>query len=361
MKKAATQQADVLLIGTSGVPDMELGFAEKVYPLRSDIIILLLAPKMEANTIARAMESGISCIIDIASGAGAICNQILTMANRDQNRRGSTQKMANYDSKVIACYSPKGGSGKTTLSVNLACSLAALNKKVALIDMDLEFGNVGVFLDITPGDTMADMVGERSFELAIIKSYLIRHQSGVMVMLASSSPEYAELIRPELIDTILTTLKTEFDYVVLDMGTALGDCAIAVLEKADTILFVVNEDIAALHDAKRSFGVLEALNIQDKIHVIVNKDGISTIKPKDVKGMLHLCPRLVVPYDIKSAMMAVNRGMPMMACAPESKAARAINAYARSMAQGRIDWWRKNSRDEPAFVMKRRANDEYSS
>ena len=334
VKKARTQQADVLLIGTSGIPDAELDFAEQVYPLRSDITILLLAPKMEANTIARAMESGISRIIDIAGGAGVICNQILTMANREQNRRGSIQKMANYDSKIVACYSPKGGSGKTTLSVNIACALAALNKKVALIDMDLQFGNVGVFLDITPGDTIADMVNERSFELAIIKSYLIRHQSGVMVMLASSSPEYAELIRPEHIETILATLKTEFDYVILDMGTALGDCAIAALEKADTILFVVNEDFAALHDAKRSIGVLEALNVQDKIQVIVNKDGISTIKPMDIKSLLNVSPRLVVPYDIHAAMMAVNRGMPMTTCAPESKAVRAINAYARNLAQG---------------------------
>lgn len=334
VKKARMQQADVLLIGTSSIPDAELDFAEQVYPLRSDITILLLAPKMEANTIARAMESGISRIIDIAGGAGVICNQILTVANREQNRRGSIQKMANYDSKIVACYSPKGGSGKTTLSVNIACALAALNKKVALIDMDLQFGNVGVFLDITPGDTIADMVNERSFELAIIKSYLIRHQSGVMVMLASSSPEYAELIRPEHIETILATLKTEFDYVILDMGTALGDCAIAALEKADTILFVVNEDFAALHDAKRSIGVLEALNVQDKIQVIVNKDGISTIKPMDIKSLLNVSPRLVVPYDINAAMMAVNRGMPMTTCAPESKAVRAINAYARNLAQG---------------------------
>ena len=334
VKKVRTQQADVLLIGTSGIPDIELDFAEQVYTLRSDITILLLAPRMDTSAIARAMECGISCIIDIASDSGAICNQILTITNREQNRRGRVTAMANYDSKVIACYSPKGGAGKTTLSVNIACALAALNKKVALIDLDLQFGNVGVFLDITPGDTIADMVSERSLELSVIKSYLIRHQSGIMVMLASSSPEYAELIRPEHIETILSTLKTEFDYVVLDMGTTLGDCAIAALEKSDTILFVVNEDFAALHDAKRSIGVMEALNVQDKIHVIVNKDGISAIKPKDVKGLLNASPCLVVPYDIKAAMMAVNRGMPMTTCAPDSKAVRAINAYALNLAKG---------------------------
>ncbi len=331
LKKAGSLPADVLLIGTSGEPESEFDFAERMYTTRSDITIILLAPAADAAAIKRAMDSGIARMIDIGSGESAIKTQIMVSANRDQNRRSSTQKIASYDSKVVACYSPKGGVGKTTVSVNLACALAALNKKVALIDLNLQFGNVGVYLDIPKGDTIADMVEERTFELSTIKSYLIRHQSGVMVMLSSSSPEYAELIRPEHIEAILSTVRTEFDYVILDMGSALGDCAVSAFETADSIFLVVNEDIAALHDVKRSIKVLEALNLQDKIKVIVNKGGISSIRMKDISGLLEMHPVLVVPYDLKSAMMAVNRGIPMLTCAPHSKAVKAIRAYARSM------------------------------
>ena len=333
LKKASSQPADVLLIGTRALPEQELDFAERMFTTRSDITILLLAPTMDSRLLARAMECGISRVIDINSSEHDICTHIMTAANRDQNRRTSTQKIASYDSKIVACYSPKGGVGKTTLAVNLAYALATMNKKVALIDLSLQFGEVGVFLDIPKGDTIADMVEEHSLELSTIKSHLIRHQSGIQVMLSSSAPEYAELIKPEHIDAILSSLRTEFDYVFVDMGVSLGDCAIATMETADTILLVVNEDIASLHDAKRSLKVLEALNQQDKVKIVVNKDGISTITVKNVANLLEATPVLVVPYDLKAAMLAVNRGIPMLSCAPNSKATKEIRNYARIMTR----------------------------
>ena len=333
LKKASSQPADVLLIGTRGVPEQELDFAERMFTTRSDITIILLAPMLESRLLTRAMECGISRVIDISSSEQDICTHIMTAANRDQNRRSSTQKIASYDSKVVVCYSPKGGVGKTTLAVNLAYALATMNKKVALIDLSLQFGEVGVFLDIPKGDTIADMVEEHSMELSTIKSYLIRHQSGIQVMLSSSAPEYAELIRPEHVDAILSSLRTEFDYVFVDMGVTMGDCAIAAIETADTILLVVNEDIASLHDAKRSVKVLEALNQQDKVKLVVNKDGISTITVKNVATLLEMTPVLVIPYDLKAAMLAVNRGIPMLNCAPNSKASKEIREYARSLTR----------------------------
>lgn len=333
LKKAASQPADVLLLGTRAMPEQELDFAERIFTTRSDITILLLAPTMESRLLARAMECGISRVIDINSSEHDICTHIMTAANRDQNRRFSKQTIASYDSKVVACYSPKGGVGKTTLAVNLAYALATMNKKVALIDLSLQFGEVGVFLDIPKGDTIADMVEEHSMELSTIKSYLIRHQSGIQVMLSSSAPEYAELIQPEHVNAILSTLRTEFDYVFVDMGVALGDCAIATMETADTILLVVNEDIASLHDAKRALKVLEALNQQDKVKIVVNKEGISTITVKNVANLLEATPVLVIPYDLKSAMLAVNRGIPMLSCAPNSKATKEIRNYARIMTR----------------------------
>ena len=331
LKKASSQPADVLLIGTRAQPSQELDFAERMFTTRSDITIILLAPALDSRTLARAMECGVARVIDINSDEHEICTSIMTTANRDQNRRSSTQKIASYDSKIIVCYSPKGGVGKTTVAVNLAYALATLNKKIALIDLSLQFGEVGVFLDIPKGDTIADMVEEHSFELSTIKSYLIRHQSGIQVMLSSSSPEYAELIQPVHVNAILSTLRTEFDYVVVDMGVNFGDCAIAAMETADTILLVVNEDIASLHDAKRSIKVMEALNQQDKLKIIVNKDGISSITVKNVANLLEATPALVIPYDLKSAMLAVNRGVPMLSCAPNSKASKEIRAYARNM------------------------------
>ena len=105
----------------------------------------------------------------------------------------------------------------------------------------------------------------------------------------------------------------------------------AALETADSILLVVNEDIPALHDAKRSIKVMEALNLQDKVKLVVNKEGISTIKVKNIASLLDSAPVLVIPYDLKASMVAVNRGIPLLNCAPNSKASMAIRTYARNM------------------------------
>jgi len=166
-----------------------------------------------------------------------------------------------------------------------------------------------------------------------MKTYLIRHYSGVMVLLASSAPEYAELVKPEHIESILSTLRSEFDYIVLDMGVTLNDCSVSAFEMTDTIYFVVNEDIATLHDAKRSMKVLEALNLGDKIKVVVNRDGLSNIRIKDVANLLDCTPALVVPNDAKAAVTAINRGIPMLVCAPRSKASAAITKYAKFLTR----------------------------
>ena len=333
LKKAGTQPADVLLLVTRGEPEAEFDFAERMYTNRSDVTILLMMPHPEPADMERAMESGIARVIDMNSGVEQIKTHIITTASRDRHRRSSMAKVASYDSKIAAFFSAKGGVGKTTLAVNFACAMAAQNKKVALIDLNLQFGDVGVFLDITKGDTIADMVEEHTFELATMKSYLIRHYSGVMVMLASSSPEYAELVRPEHIEAILSTLRSEFDYIVLDMGVTLSDCSISAFELADMIYFIVNEDIATLHDAKRSLKLLEALNLSDKIKIVINKDGISNIKVKDVASLLESAPVLIVPNDLKAAITAINRGIPMVTCAPRSKASAAIVKFVKSLTR----------------------------
>ena len=103
------------------------------------------------------------------------------------------------------------------------------------------------------------------------------------------------------------------------------------METADSILLVVNEDIASLHDAKRSIKVMEALNQQDKLKIVVNKDGISTITVKNVATLLEATPVLIIPFDLKSAMLAVNRGIPMLSCAFNSKASKEIRAFAQAM------------------------------
>jgi len=131
LKKAGTQPADVLLLCTTAIPEVEFDFAERMYTSRSDVTILLMTPKPSPEDVMQAMECGIARVIDMNSPVDEIKTAIITAASRDQYRRSSIAKVATYDSRIIQFFSAKGGVGKTTLAVNMACALASQNKKVA--------------------------------------------------------------------------------------------------------------------------------------------------------------------------------------------------------------------------------------
>ena len=270
-------------------------------------------------------------MVCFSDGADGIRDGIFAAVTRDRNRRSTQIKVASYASKILVFYCPKGGSGKTTLTISLACALAQAGKKVAVIDMNLQFGDVGVMMDIAKGDTISDLVEENSFELRTIKSYLVRHASGVHVMLASNAPEYAELVKPEHIDVILSTLRSEFDYILVDTSAVFTDCTISALELADRIYMVANPDISTLYSLRRCLAVFEALNVGDKLQLVFNKDGMSAISAKEAESLLELPISFSVPYDDKAAVTAVNRGTPLVLSEPRSKASRAIDAFAKKM------------------------------
>ncbi|PWM45993.1 MAG: hypothetical protein DBX47_03010 [Clostridiales bacterium] len=333
LQKAGTQPADVLIICTTGNTDDELDFAERMYMTRGDLTIILLCANLTTQIIDKAMLSGVGRVIDINSTSDEIKTAILETYNRTKNRIGSVKtNVSTYESKIISVFCPKGGTGKTTISVNLAVSLASIGKKVALVDFDLQFGDVAVFLDITKADSIYDLVEENNFELSSIKSYLIRHYSGISVMLAPSTPEYAELIKATHIEKILTKLRSEFDYIIIDMTPAFNDCSIAALDLSDIVYFIVTEDISTIRNAKTCFGILDMIGVSSKIQLIVNKDGISTITVKDVEDVLGTTAVVVLPNEQKTTTHAINCGVPVVLSDKKSKFTHAMLSFAKSLA-----------------------------
>ncbi len=332
LQKAGSQPADALVIGTTGFPELEFDFAERLYMTRGDLTIILLCDQPSASVIDRAMCAGVARVMDIHGEPEMVRTAILAANNRAKNRAAAVHSVTStYDSRVLSVFCPKGGTGKTTVAVNLAVALASLGKKVALVDMDLQFGDVGVFLDIAKADTISDLVEENNFELSAIKSYLIRHYSGVNALLAPPAPEYAELIKAEHVERILTVLRAEYDYLIVDMPPAFNDCAITALELSDTVYFVVTEDISTLRNAKICFQVLEMLKVSDKVQLVINKDGISTIGVRDTESALDAKAVLVLPNDQKTTTRAINRGVPVVLGDKKSKLAQAVMGFAQRL------------------------------
>lgn len=220
--------------------------------------------------------------------------------------------------QVIAVFSPKGGTGCTFLAINLAVALLKMQeaegKQVVLVDTSLQFGDVGVMMNLKPSRSIADLVEHiDDLEQDMFESTFLVHTSGVKCLLAPPRPEMADLVSPGHVETILNELKKYFDYIVVDTASALGDLVLSVLDNAERIVLLATPDIPSLANTKLFFEVTEALEYPpQKILLTLNKvDRAGRITAKDISDSLKHEVVGQIVLDDKSVVQSINRGTPL--------------------------------------------------
>jgi pilus assembly protein CpaE len=228
--------------------------------------------------------------------------------------------------RVIAVYSPKGGVGTTTIATNIAVAAAQRRPdRVVLVDLDLQFGGVATHLNLDAKQTLADIVRDETSlrEPELLRTYAMRHDSGLHVIAAPASPESAELVTPDHIATLIGTLLEGYESVVIDAGSVLDERTLAVFEAAETIVLGVYPEISAL---KAVHGLLDYLSTAGSIgakatFVLNNMFARDILKPRDIEAALGTKIELDLPYDAFLYLKAVNEGVPIVLGAPRSPAA----------------------------------------
>ncbi len=225
--------------------------------------------------------------------------------------------------RTVAVHSPKGGVGTSTVAVNIA--MAAAQRKpdrVVIVDLDLQFGQVATHLNIEPRQTLADVIREDAAmrEAELLRTYATKHDSGLHVLAAPVGPELADLITADHIDRILDTLLDTYDQVVVDTGSWLDERTLRVFEHAESVLFVVNPEIAALKSMTALVEYLsEAGTVAAKSTFVLNNTfGREILKLRDVEAGLGTKIAMELPYDPFLYLKAVNEGVPIVLGAPRS-------------------------------------------
>jgi pilus assembly protein CpaE len=229
---------------------------------------------------------------------------------------------------VILLFSGKGGVGKTLLATNLAVALAQETKsRVALVDLDLQFGDVGVMLNLDHSRSITDVVdaGE-GLEGDTLNEILANGPAGVRVLLAPISPELADLVTTEHVRSIMAELRKSYDYVVVDTSCHLAEFNLEVIENAQRILVVTALTIPAIKDAKLSLKVLDSLSIDpNSILLVVNRsEGHSDFNRESIEQNLRHAVAVQIPYDPRVVGDAVNRGQPFVTLNPEADVSKSI-------------------------------------
>jgi pilus assembly protein CpaE len=238
---------------------------------------------------------------------------------------------------VIACFSPKGGVGTTTIAVNIATVLAErAPDQVAVLDLDVDFGQVATHLNIKPRLTVSDLVADETGmrDPDLLRTYAETPDGGLHVIAAPATPELGRLVEGKHVDQILRTAPAAYQVLIVDAGSTLDDRSLAVLDRADAVIVPITPEIGAL---KALYGLLEFLTEQGAVPAksllvlnhIFARDMLSM---KQIENAIAARVDAELPYDAGLYLKAVNEGVPLVRAARTSAPGRALARLAAQVA-----------------------------
>ena len=240
----------------------------------------------------------------------------------------------NENGLVISLLAPSGGSGSSTLAVNLATALAKTHKSCLLFDLNLGAGDVAALLDLRPAHTLADLCRNSTrMDQAIFERSLVRHSSGVSLL--SPSRSFADIgqVTAQGVNDALTLARTLFPYVVCDLDDSFHSEQTQTLRKSDVILLVLRLDFTSLRNTQRTLEHLAQLQIhRDRVRIVVNRYGqpkeLPASKAEEVLGtkIAHY-----IPDDPKTINRANNNGVPAILEVPSAKVSKSVLQLAASI------------------------------
>jgi pilus assembly protein CpaE len=218
--------------------------------------------------------------------------------------------------KVIVVYGPKGGTGTTTIAVNLAITLQSEETRVALVDGNLQFGDVAVFMNEQVRNSILDLA-PRAEELdsEVVNNVMLTHSaSGVKLLAAPNRPEYAENVSGEQYGKVIKFLRTMFSYIIIDASSALTDIVLAAMDACDLVILITTQEIPAIKNARLFLDLADVLGIKRKqILFVMNRfDKRIGITPEKVGESFKQEVAAVIPFEDRVVVPSVNRGVPFM-------------------------------------------------
>ncbi len=293
--------------------------------------VIVLSPERSPEYLLQVMRSGVREIVPTPLVDGELRAAYARQIERLAARRGGARK-----ARVLAFLPAKGGSGSTFLSTNLAYVLASRGQRVALIDLNLHFGDAALFLtEARPATTIADLARDLSrLDPTFLESSMMQVAPNLHVLAAPDTPEGAMDVTPASVERILAAARERFDFVLLDMGRLLDGAAVRALDQADALYLTVQLTLPFIHDARRLLTLLTTLGYaRDKLHVIVNRwEKGGEITSADVRTALGTPVDIEVPNSFAAVAHAINHGVPILKSAPRDPVSRALLALADRLA-----------------------------
>jgi pilus assembly protein CpaE len=346
------QDPDVVLMDIN-MPDMDgISATEAILRSQPHVQVIILSVQGDQNYMRRAMLAGARDFLTKPPMADELISAIRRAGEMAQHERAKNAQMraapvtpglpasAGFSltqGKVITVYSPKGGTGCTTIAVNLALALHNEDTRTTLIDGNFQFGDVAVFINEQGKNTIIDLATRvNELDPEIVEGVMIKHAaSGVHVLASPSRPEYAEKVTSDQFAQLIDYLRQMYAYVVIDTTPSLNDITLAAIDKSNVIVLVTTQDIPSIKNARLFLDLLQTIGInRERIVFCMNRyDKRIAITPDRVGDNLKQSVAAVIPMDERAVVPAVNRGVPFILDNKTQPAARGILSLAESVRE----------------------------
>ncbi len=329
----------MLLLGPSYSNEESMEQVRSLHNQDPVLVLMMVAESVTADMLRYAMRAGVSDVIETPLDETKIEAAIEQFAHDVLKRRNVAARSHEPDrserGKIITVSSAKGGSGKTVVATNVALLLNRLpDKKVVLVDADLQFGDVCLLLQLEPRFTMVNAAHElHQLDSEMLDSLLTEHPSGLRVLAAPLEPAFADDITTAGLMQMLDVLQESYDYIVVDTASMLDELILSLIEKADQVLMVVDMDLPSVKNAKLALETLRLLKFSTaNVKLVMNRSNSKArLDNKEIEGALKMEIAASVPSDA-AVPNSVNEGRPVVETDPKGKVAKGFESVAALIA-----------------------------
>ena len=311
---------------------------EALLARRPDVGAILVADQLTTELFQQAMRSGVRDVLGVPVDTGQLNEAVRRVGSTLQGTArpsGPSFEVDEDDSErgqVITVFSTKGGAGKSVIATNLGVLLAQRSEgPVALVDADLQFGDVAVMLKLAPQHTIVDAVGSyERLDVGFLENLLATHQpSGLKVLPAPLEPAFADQIGAEQMSRIINLLRSFCSYVVVDTPAYFNEVVLSLIEDSDDVLLIAGMDIPNIKNVKIGLQTLRLLNTpMNKVHLILNRANSKVkLEVGEVEKTLQVKADALIPSDIVVP-QSVNKGTPVVLDSPRAGIAKSLEQLA---------------------------------
>ena len=318
---------DLLLIACSGYSERALFLISSVVRERPGLPVVVLAQDAPDGFLRRLFEVGAADVVRLPESPEQVNFTLQKVLAR---KRAASTLGENGTAPMICVLGPKGGTGKTVTSSNLAVALAQTGKSVSVVDLDLQFGDLALAMGVRPEKTIYDLVQSGgSLDADKLEAYVMPHPSGVRVLVAPTRPDQASSVVPEFLREVYPLLRARSDFVVLDSSPGFTPEVISAIDASNYVCMIGTLDTLSLKNTRLGLETLDLMGYDpDRILLVLNRaDSRVGIDDEDVLSVVGRRPDVRVPSDV-GVPRAVNEGTPIVLSRPDSAATAAFRTLA---------------------------------